>query len=1434
MVAAAALCCLATLGCEDPASDPGDEIVFGGVRDTYPCAADGSQFSARITNDDDWEKFHFSGCSEVRDLVLLGDLADFGGRAPVPVLVLGDLIVRGTQLEALSKTDDLGRCAGLCDVLGVQGRLRVVGNPHLVRAELPSVRAVGGVRIAGNPQLTHVTIHPGAGGFGPMKIEDNARLEQAVVRGAPVDDVRIVGNGAADGAGWRLTLLTEGKAPVVMGSWVVEHNPGLTEITWDAPDAEIRLRGLVATGNPRLAGISLPTLRRVEGRVAVHDNPALERLASAASLQTPSFVVEGDLRVGRSGTRHDPLILDLPVRRVGERLVIRDIRAPMTLRFPHLETIGGGLEIGDNAKLDQLDLPHLTQVADHLTSGGGIFVGANVDGQPAPNPALKILRMPALRRVGVGGPSGEGHALGDGDVALIMDDATEVLIGGDDRAEDAALAVYGDLRVEGVEARRGLRLTQLREVGRVSKGLSYGGSLDIPWSQLDAPLSHLTTVRGALTAPPLPDLTALGLSRLQEIGGRPAALGPHLGLVLRGAEVASVVGAFPALTSVGALSVDGTSIRDLDFPALERVVGDVEIVANRVLEEISMPALAKVGGVLKLQANGGALMANQYLFLHPITGPEGLCTGEPAEDPAWCAICAQDRPPNWCASEGRRGGAGLPALRRAGRIVLDNNRSDDVAGGLPWCFADLFARTRLPGVPAETIRNHEPPPQERMPCNDLQVNTCRDGALRLGPLGTPEVCDGTVNCGEDADCGDGAVCDATTGACYAADAPACACGGVRACGPSCDQVILRCDSCCGNGRVEGPGGERCDGEAAPDGATCGERAGPEREAGTPSCDGACQWDVRTCYGCGDGVVRDADPGREECDGDSDGLTCEALGLGGGVLKCGAPGSPEACQLARGGCFRPCDGLRHYYRFEEESVPWAHDAVTGRRGEVTAGHALFDDESEALIFRTDEDSASLPLDPAGEAGGSLVLWVKPTGEGNLLGGTGWRLFLPPVESQVRVRLQFGEVTMPEEQVIIPLGQWSMLTLAWGPEDLRLYIDDQPVFSGPRGAAPLGAAGPLRLGAHPDFDAASFAGWMDEVGVFGGRLNEQGVATLYRRSVGRAETDSLCDIAVCGDGRVQAPNGFGLHEECDGPIPGEEATCTAPGTLLRGERLHDCKVARIHPLTPSATADEVAPRCGDGVREGLEGCDPPGAPCRALGQSGTCSASCRCMPNASVCGNGAREPGEPCDPPAIDCPPTTACQPTTCTCVPVVASAEAPARPACGNGLVEMGERCDGSACHAGEVCEGCQCVSTARLGAPPCLPEAACSTPGGLCGESPPVAEQADWNGDGRCDGWTRDAWPTCSNDCACLAPPPPSCCWSGTPGCPPSPGPDSGDDSPPQAECPEDPGSHACEPDATHVRCTYGDECPDLVYEARCVDGCAICPALSCDTGAAP
>ncbi len=112
MVAAAALCCLATLGCEDPASDPGDEIVFGGVRDTYPCAADGSQFSARITNDDDWEKFHFSGCSEVRDLVLLGDLADFGGRAPVPVLVLGDLIVRGTQLEALSKTDDLGRCAG--------------------------------------------------------------------------------------------------------------------------------------------------------------------------------------------------------------------------------------------------------------------------------------------------------------------------------------------------------------------------------------------------------------------------------------------------------------------------------------------------------------------------------------------------------------------------------------------------------------------------------------------------------------------------------------------------------------------------------------------------------------------------------------------------------------------------------------------------------------------------------------------------------------------------------------------------------------------------------------------------------------------------------------------------------------------------------------------------------------------------------------------------------------------------------------------------------------------------------------------------------------------------------------------------------------------------------------------------------------------------
>ena len=106
---------------------------------------------------------------------------------------------------------------------------------------------------------------------------------------------------------------------------------------------------------------------------------------------------------------------------------------------------------------------------------------------------------------------------------------------------------------------------------------------------------------------------------------------------------------------------------------------------------------------------------------------------------------------------------------------------------------------------------------------------------------------------------------------------------------------------------------------------------------------------------------------------------------------------------------------------------------------------------------------------------------------------------------------------------------------------------------------------------------------------------------------------------------------------------------------------------------AATQRPAPRCGDGVREGVEGCDPPGAPCRALGRSGTCSASCRCVPNASVCGNGAREPGEPCDPPAIDCPPATACQPSTCTCVPVAVSEGVPARPTCGDWITHRGSR-----------------------------------------------------------------------------------------------------------------------------------------------------------------
>ncbi len=219
--------------------------------------------------------------------------------------------------------------------------------------------------------------------------------------------------------------------------------------------------------------------------------------------------------------------------------------------------------------------------------------------------------------------------------------------------------------------------------------------------------------------------------------------------------------------------------------------------------------------------------------------------------------------------------------------------------------------------------------------------------------------------------------------------------------------------------------------------------------------------------------------------------------------------------------------------------------------------------------------------------------------------------------------------------------------------------------------------------------------------------------------------LCSLVACDP--VSAPiidAGPTDGPTVDVPADCEQRSCsaTADGCCPTG-----CN-ANVDP--------DCAARCGNGVVEGAETCDPvgtcptacpqEGCALRTLANPGTCTAACvdsgtqtqcvlgvdgccpaGCTPGndtdcAAVCGNGTIEAGETCDPLAscpADCPPQgcqlfTLSQPGTCRadCLPAGqqtacqnddgccpggcnATNDSDCQPACGNGVVEAGETCD---------------------------------------------------------------------------------------------------------------------------------------------------------------
>src|SRR5512139_2884239 len=126
--------------------------------------------------------------------------------------------------------------------------------------------------------------------------------------------------------------------------------------------------------------------------------------------------------------------------------------------------------------------------------------------------------------------------------------------------------------------------------------------------------------------------------------------------------------------------------------------------------------------------------------------------------------------------------------------------------------------------------------------------------------------------------------------------------------------------------------------------------------------------------------------------------------------------------------------------------------------------------------------------------------------------------------------------------------------------------------------------------------------------------------------------------------------------DGAPPSQETVCSGLSGAAFGLCNAYCEAqdCDVHPR-PSCpvlrrnfekiTGSPVFPcdsRCGNGVIDRGEDCDPPGSPCP---DGELCADDCTCA--GPICGNGVIDPGEECDPPGSPCTTGVPCT-ATCSC------------------------------------------------------------------------------------------------------------------------------------------------------------------------------------------
>lgn len=184
---------------------------------------------------------------------------------------------------------------------------------------------------------------------------------------------------------------------------------------------------------------------------------------------------------------------------------------------------------------------------------------------------------------------------------------------------------------------------------------------------------------------------------------------------------------------------------------------------------------------------------------------------------------------------------------------------------------------------------------------------------------------------------------------------------------------------------------------------------------------------------------------------------------------------------------------------------------------------------------------------------------------------------------------------------------------------------------------------------------------------------------------------------------------------GSLPGLEAGLTKMRTLA-------CLLLLFALISASASASIIPKKlteqkCGNGVREGYELCEPGTAfdICPAIGRllkvAMVCNeVDCSCLPNTKDCGNQIHEGVEMCDPgekeePIDFCPNVSnaiglplECDTATCDCVP---KGPAVIISYCGDEKVEGNEDCEvDDDCPKGRTCQNCSCIRVDDLNLTP--------------------------------------------------------------------------------------------------------------------------------------